>query len=73
MAALIPSDALDAQLFDDICEEQAREVADFHRELREKFNWAGQNPKGFDPDDVRISGNANVPTLRPDGPTYRYR
>jgi hypothetical protein len=40
VTCLVPRAALDIGLFDDICTEQSEEVAAFHKELRDKFNYA---------------------------------
>lgn len=72
VTALVPSMALDAVLFDAICQEQTEEVAAFHQELRDKFNYAGQFGGGYAAAEARQAG-PGVPMLRPDNPLQRYR
>lgn len=46
VTVLVPSVALDAGLFTEICHEQIQEVAAFHKELRDKFNYAAGGALG---------------------------
>lgn len=72
VSALVPSKALDAVLFDAICQEQTQEVAAFHQELRDKFHYAGQSGGGFAAAEGRPAG-PGVPMPWPGNPPQRYR
>jgi hypothetical protein len=71
VSALVPTMALDAELFDDICREQTEEVAAMHKELRDKFKYAGQSGGSYAHADVRQAASG-VPMRRPDNlPKWR--
>jgi hypothetical protein len=62
VSVLIPNAALDAGLFHAICREQTEEVAGFHKELRDKFNYT-----------AHFAGGADAPVPCPTGLPQRYR
>jgi hypothetical protein len=68
VSALVPNAALDAELFNDICGEQAEEVAAFHKELRDKFNYAAMGGGFAAPPPRPWDAGTSVPQLSRGGP-----